>query len=258
MAALQSKKHDAPTHVDKAFETNKHLSFALDKLELRCQQLEEKVERLKKFRKMIKNSSALQCKTCGKYLNSSVFSAHVTVCLREGPKSEMDSKLIIDVSQSAIRDDGGRPYTEYTLTFSNRGKSWTVPRRYKMFCNLHSSLQQQFPHLNLPEISTLFSQGNSTNRKPAALEDRRKSFQAYLTELSSMPIIKECTTFRKFVGLDFDPVPSQRYANQDTTPPRGYKPRGKSVYDMIATSRMFSPSSSPVLSPITNTYNLEH
>ncbi|CAG9329474.1 unnamed protein product [Blepharisma stoltei] len=241
------------------YETNKYLSFAFEKLELRCQQLEEKVERLKKCKKLIKNCSALQCKICGKYLNSNVFSAHVIACLRDGPAS-IDGKLMIEVPQTTIRDEGGKPYTEYVISFSNKAKSWNVSRKYKMFCNLHSSLQQQFPHLNLPEFGAVFSQNSSsiTSRKPTILEERKKGFQIYLTELSNMPIIKECTTFRKFIGLDFDPIPSQRYPNQDTTPPRGYKSRGKSVYDMVTTSRMFSDSSSPVLSPITNTYDIDH
>lgn len=40
-------------------ETNKNLSAAMEKMELRCTLLEEKNEKLKIFKKMMKNSSAL-------------------------------------------------------------------------------------------------------------------------------------------------------------------------------------------------------
>jgi hypothetical protein len=40
-------------------ETNRNLSAAMDKLELRCKILEEKSDKLKKFKKMVKNSSGL-------------------------------------------------------------------------------------------------------------------------------------------------------------------------------------------------------
>lgn len=39
-------------------ETNKNLSAAMEKMELRCTLLEEKNEKLKMFKKMVKNSSA--------------------------------------------------------------------------------------------------------------------------------------------------------------------------------------------------------
>ena len=40
-------------------ETNRNLSAAMDKIEMRCKMQEEKIEKLKKFKRMIKNSSNL-------------------------------------------------------------------------------------------------------------------------------------------------------------------------------------------------------
>jgi hypothetical protein len=45
-------------------ETNRNLSAAMDKIEMRCKILEEKGEKLKRFKKMVKSCSTLQCLHC--------------------------------------------------------------------------------------------------------------------------------------------------------------------------------------------------
>ena len=47
-------------------ETNRNLSAAMDKMEMRCKQLEEKVTKLKKFKKIVKNSCSITCLHCNR------------------------------------------------------------------------------------------------------------------------------------------------------------------------------------------------
>jgi hypothetical protein len=203
MQALQNRPNETPRHIEKAFEANKHLSFALDKLETRCQQLEEKVQHLKKFKKMVKNSSALQCKMCGKNLASAVFSAHLSVCQRGPARGGSTRTFTIIVSQTLVRElPDQKPFTEYLISVTYGGKSWTINRRYKMFCNLHSALQSQLPHVELPDTGNLFFQPTSLFSRQRPLDERRRAFQQYLSDLSMIPVVRDSATFRRFLGVD--------------------------------------------------------
>lgn len=61
-------------------ETNKNLSAALDKLEQRCSLLDDKVISLKEFKKIVKNSTAVQCINCTKFIATKIFTQHLLVC----------------------------------------------------------------------------------------------------------------------------------------------------------------------------------
>ena len=58
-------------------ETNRNLSSAMDKQEIRFKQLEEKYERLKKLKRLIKCYSLLQCAYCQTMMSLSEFPAHL-------------------------------------------------------------------------------------------------------------------------------------------------------------------------------------
>lgn len=49
-------------------ETNRNLSESIQKMEQRCKQLEEKTEKLKSFKRLFKNSCAIQCLHCSKLI----------------------------------------------------------------------------------------------------------------------------------------------------------------------------------------------
>lgn len=55
MNALQNKKEENCGMI----ETNRHLSGALEKIEIRCKMAEAKVEEYKMYKKMIKNSTQM-------------------------------------------------------------------------------------------------------------------------------------------------------------------------------------------------------
>ena len=61
--------------------TNKNLSSSLEKMDNRCKALEEKIDQLKKFRKIIKNSSSVQCRHCSISILSTAFFQHIGTCV---------------------------------------------------------------------------------------------------------------------------------------------------------------------------------
>ena len=239
MAALNSKTKENPHHIDKAYETNKHLSFALDKSEENCKKLEQKLQKVKKFQKMVKKCSSLQCRSCSKNHSIASFLQHSSNCKGELKET---TTLLVSISRTTIKEIESKPYTEYVISVTFNGKSLTVSRKYKMFCNLHSSLQQNFPHLDLPD---LFSTGTAPSRLKL-VEERRKSFENYLVQLSQIGTIKDSIIFRRFIGVETDPVTSGRYSESPL-----HSRRGKGSVEII-TSRVYSPLRN-ILSPLTNT-----
>jgi len=95
-------------------EANKNVSSALGKVEKKVQVLELKVERLKRFQRMVKSSVSLQCKFCSNVLASEVFSAHLSVCTKDRGQNHLSYKtpLRIKIARTLIREEGkSRPYT---------------------------------------------------------------------------------------------------------------------------------------------------
>lgn len=233
MLALNSKSSENPQHIDKAYETTKHLSYALEKSEENCKKLEAKLLKAKKFHKMVKNCSALQCRRCTKFQSVNGFNSHFQSC--EGLNKE-SSALIVSISKASIKETDSKPYTEYLISVSNNGKNLAIPRKYKMFCYLHQSLQQTFPNFDMPELIVV-------QDKLRTVEDRRKVFENYLIQLAQVSFIRESTVFKRFLGIDME-------IEQIQSPLKSK--RIKSNIELV-TSRAFSPSMS-ILTPVTNTF----
>jgi hypothetical protein len=233
MLALNSKSSETPQHIDKAYETTRHLSFALEKSEENCKKLEQKLSKAKKSTKMIKNCSALQCRKCTKFQSISSFNSHFSNC--EGNQKD-SSPLIVSIQKASIKETDSKPFTEYQVSVTHNGKALTVARKYKMFCYLHSSLSQTFPNFDMPELLAV-------QEKLRTMEDRRKLFENYLIQLAQVSFIREAAVFKRFLGLDLEP-------EQIESPLKSK--RVKSNIELI-TSRAFSPSLN-ILTPVTNTF----
>ena len=80
MALEQGKFNSESEASSELVETNRHLSAAVDKMEARCKVLEEKLEKAKQYKRMVKNSNALQCAHCAKFISTNIFSQHITNC----------------------------------------------------------------------------------------------------------------------------------------------------------------------------------
>lgn len=64
---------DESENTTELVETNRNLSAAMDKLEKRCGMLDAKVLSLKEFKKIVKNTTAVQCVNCSKFIATRVF-----------------------------------------------------------------------------------------------------------------------------------------------------------------------------------------
>lgn len=204
VTALQNKSAEAAKPEK---DPVKHLSMALEKTEERCHQMEDKIQRLKKYQKMIKSSNLIQCKMCGKNFAAGVFLAHIGLCEDSFVQSTESGQYAIVVNQIVVRDDisDQKPFTEYIMTVNYKGRSWTISRRYKNIAMLHSMIQREFPNLELPDSTNLFAaQGGSLfgNKPVMRLEDRRKANQDYLNGLGAITCIKNSAIFKKFIGSD--------------------------------------------------------
>lgn len=66
--------------LNEVIETNRQLMSSMDKLESRCEALDEKVLRLKDYKRMVKNSSFLTCLSCSKPIVTRLFLGHIDSC----------------------------------------------------------------------------------------------------------------------------------------------------------------------------------
>jgi Guanylate-binding protein, N-terminal domain/Guanylate-binding protein, C-terminal domain/PX domain len=205
VTALQSRTLDSSRSESK--DPAKHLSIALEKTEERCRQLEQKIEKLKKYQKIFKSCSSAQCNYCGKNFTSNIFFNHINNCEQSFEQTIEAGQYSIIVNQIVVRDDAPdqKPYTEYVISIDYKGRKWNISRRYKNFAILHSNLQKEFPNIELPDSTNLFSTqaGSMFSSKPVMrLEDRRKANQDYLSGLAAIPCIKNSAVFKKFIGSD--------------------------------------------------------
>lgn len=211
-------------------ETNKNLSAALDKMEARCKVLEDKCEKLKKYKRMVKNSSTLQCAYCSKFISANIFLQHTTTCNTPQPaaynkpniitpissanqwsgQNELDPNMLqISINQTMVKENAdAKPYTEYLIQVAYSGIKWSVSRKYKAFCELHQNLNTQFPSLKFPESAfTILGAFNnlsyvSNTKRPTVIEERRKALQQYLRDLAKLDIVRNSNPFKKFLELE--------------------------------------------------------
>ncbi len=86
------------------------------------------------------------------------------------------------------------------------GKKWNVSRKYRGFCELHERLMKEYQHVKFPDSAMQFMSKNVAEivsaKKSAIIEDRRNNLQRYLNDLALVPLIRESTAFRQFIGMD--------------------------------------------------------
>ena len=92
------------------------------------------------------------------------------------------------------------------LQIGYNGKKWSVNRKYRAFCELHDRLVKEYPHVKFPDSAIQFMSKNVADivnsKKSAIIEDRRNNLQRYLNDLALVPLIRESTAFRQFLGMD--------------------------------------------------------
>lgn len=140
MFLLEGINNNENENTNELVETNRYLSAAMEKMEIRCKILEEKCDKLKNFKKMIKNSCSLQCLHCSKHITPAIFLQHIATCLTELQNStnnnsqQQSSFLQISINQTMVKESAdNKPYTEYSIQMTTgegpNVKKWTICRR---------------------------------------------------------------------------------------------------------------------------------
>lgn len=199
----------------------------MEKMEIRCKILEEKAEKLKTFKKMVKNSSTMQCLHCSKHITNAIFLQHVDSCLTDLQNPPQNSSkplsqgkfsqsgigsandLLISINQTMVKESSdNKPYTEYLIQVTFNNNKWTIARKYKNFCELHQGLYALFPNMKFPEsVSTLMNSSTDVNnifnsKRPTVIEERRKALQQFLRDLSKIDSVKNCKIFKNFLEIE--------------------------------------------------------
>ena len=204
VSALQSRSYEPVTeHKD----STKPLTIALEKTEERCQELEQKVERLKKFQKIFMCSANIQCKMCGKSFSSNLFHAHVTVCEQNFVRNSESGDYIVVVTQIKVREEGAdlKQSTDYFISVTYKGRTWSITKVFKNFKALEANLLKEFPDVDIPNTSILYPKETGSifnNRNQFNGEERKKRFQEYLNKLVNHPQVKCSESLRKFLNSD--------------------------------------------------------
>lgn len=204
VSALQSRSYEP---VSEPKDPTKPLTVALEKTEERCQELEQKVERLKKFQKIFMYSANIQCKMCGKSFISNLFHAHVSVCELNFARNSESGEYIVIVTQIQVREEGAdqKQCTDYFISVTYKGRTWSISKVFKNFKALEASLQKELPDVEIPDTNLLYPKETGSifnNRSQLNGEERKKRFQEYLNRLVSNPQVRSSESLRKFLNTD--------------------------------------------------------
>jgi hypothetical protein len=80
---------------------------------------------------------------------------HLNLCLIGPDKtsSPPSPPLLIAITQTLVKDQDHKPYTEYVVQLNNQTRTWTIIRKYKAFCDLNHALKAALPGVELSEVS---------------------------------------------------------------------------------------------------------
>lgn len=178
-------------------------------MERRCKLLEEKSDKLKSFKRLIKSCSALTCISCGKNYVVSNFESHVDTCKSKSysEKADIDQICQISINQTMVKESPDcKPFTEYVIQVVCGEEKWTVCRKYRDFCDLYQKINTQFEGEFFSEAASriFYSAIDGTynqQKKPTLIEDRRKALQQFLRDILNFTKVKESDLFKKFIGF---------------------------------------------------------
>jgi hypothetical protein len=81
---------------------------------------------------------------------------------------------------------------------TKHNETWTIHRKYKAFCELHSALKSALPGVELSEVSYIVNPQEGT-KKSLVIEERRKNLEKYLGDLSSNYLVANTLIWKEFI-----------------------------------------------------------
>lgn len=111
--------------------------------------------------------------------------------------SNLTDKLKIKILKGILsKDELGKPYIEYITEVSFNTQIWKVNRKFNQFANLHKSLKSLMGEdFKFPESSNIFTKIVENNNFH---ENKIKYLEAYVREISEIPVISNSKIFKKF------------------------------------------------------------
>lgn len=113
----------------------------------------------------------------------------------------LPDKLKIKILKGILnKDELGKPYIEYITDITHKTNNWRINKKFNQFANLHKTLKAQFTDIKFPDSSSLFSK--LTDITTNFHENKIKSLETYLKDISDIGVINKSKVFRKF--FDFE------------------------------------------------------
>lgn len=117
--------------------------------------------------------------------------------------------LQILIQQTRVRESiDNKPFTEYVIELSYQEMKWSVSRKYKNFCELHTSLTQACPNIKFPESSKAIINSSTdinnivNSKRPTVIDERRKALQQYIRDLARIDLVRNSKPFKNFLEID--------------------------------------------------------
>jgi hypothetical protein len=193
-------------------ETNKNLSAALTNLQAQIQILEEKLNKTKPFKRMIKSCNGLSCTRCNKLVQVSGFLVHIEKCsarvkesLTPTGKSPYANRLGFNVTlDNVYQVNPEEKITPRTIFFiltvtSKAGRNTnTIKRNFSSLLNLIKILVDVYPRVDMPPNCQYILE------HPKELMNSRKFslIQKSLNELGNHEIYKNSAPFLSYLEID--------------------------------------------------------
>ena len=199
---MENSKSDIQT-------TNDKLSDLIQRSDTRNVQLEEKLGKYRKYKKIIESASLIQCMHCDQKIKPKEFTKHMQVCPpQEDPFLMQQKPLNLEILEvkKLTDEEMGYAYCEYEIGVDYRERNYVVRKKINLFLTLYDNLEQHFPGLQMPQVPEIF---NTYGDDRQQLKEEGFYAENYSEELSKLlnffchhPVIKESVFFKKFLEID--------------------------------------------------------
>ena len=203
---------------------NNDLEFKLHSTNYTIKDLEDQINELDPYHKLIKNVNNIQCKECKQYFNLDDYMQHKNIC--GGRKSSTSSnnqnmyndidlendfntnlnpgKLKIRILKGKIKNEkNGKPYLEYILdiNYSNT-HHWRLGKKFSDFIKLYNTINSLYKEYIKIPISNIFIDLNNSSTVGSFHENKIRQLELFINDIIDMEMINISKPFTKFIEFD--------------------------------------------------------
>ena len=203
---------------------NNDLEFKLHSTNYTIKDLEDQINELDPYHKLIKSVNNIQCKKCKQYFNLDEYKQHKNIC--GGRKSSTSSnnqniyndidlendfntnlnpgKLKIRILKGKIKNEkNGKPYLEYILdiNYSNT-HHWRLGKKFSDFIKLYNTINSLYKEYIKIPISNIFIDLNNSSTVGTFHENKIRQLELFINDIIDMEMINISKPFTKFIEFD--------------------------------------------------------